>query len=135
MSDWLRDTRALLAHLSESLLGYPPGLNEVLEPEHQEADDLTAIYSRCGGASLPDVWNGYFIDTPARARTASARAEPLSIDGERAISVFGSDGGGGRFAIARDTGAVLYLPSGGAVSKSTYWQDERNEVREVASSG
>lgn len=51
--------------------------------------------------------------TAARVASVAERGEPTLVEGGRpiAIHVFGSDGGGGRFALGVSDGAVYYRPS------------------------
>lgn len=85
---------------------------------------------------MPDIHVGYFIDTAQRILSAAVRGEPIQIVGDtkRSIQVFGSDGGGGRFAVASDDGAVYYLPSSGAVRDGRYFEDQLVQTRRVAGS-
>ena len=76
---------------------------------------LMSFYRCCGGASLPDIHVGYFIHSPELVLRGLERGEPRRLTGlqGRSILVFGSDGGGGRFALgAAGDGDVLYLGEG-----------------------
>jgi hypothetical protein len=99
-------------------------------------DPLVGMYRVCDGLVLSDVHVGYFIDPAERVASSSTRGEPVRIKGRNvtSISVFGSDGGGGRFAVNAAAGEVYYLPSGGAVAEGTYFEDERVRVRRLADS-
>jgi hypothetical protein len=80
---------------------------------------LTELFSECGGLTLPDVCNGYFIDTPERLRRRLEQKDPLeprSLESDKNAEVlcFGSDGGGGRFAfVCGAEYGVWCLPVGG----------------------
>lgn len=138
--DWVRAVRETLAELNSQDLGYPLGVNGVRERAagHHAALplQLKALYEAFDGVSLPDVHIGYFIDPAARVVSATERGEPIFVDGAQqiAIHVFGSDGGGGRFALGVDDGAVYYLPSSGAVRKGKFQEDRAAPVRRVAGS-
>jgi hypothetical protein len=135
---WLGQVRAALAELASVDLGYPLGANVVRERSTAELPDLPspldALYRAIDGVSLPDVHVGYFIDPADRVASAAERGEPTLIEGDRpiAIHVFGSDGGGGRFALGLSDGAVYYLPSSGAVKEGRYLEDTASPVRQVA---
>jgi hypothetical protein len=134
-----REVRALLDALTEQDLGYELGTNEVRPPGAVGAavpEPLRELYAALDGVSMPDVHVGYFIDTAQRIMSAAVRGEPIQIvgDSERPIQVFGSDGGGGRFAVASDDGAVHYLPSSGAVRGGRYFEDQLVQSRRVAGS-
>lgn len=80
---------------------------------------LDRLFTDCGGATLPDLHNGYFIDTAEKIRrrlVEKSPLEPRTLESDLGANVvcFGSDGGGGRFAFvaAADEG-VWYLPVGG----------------------
>jgi hypothetical protein len=136
-SAWAESIRALLRELAEQDLGYPQDTHEI-PPQRSSAmvvpDGLMAFYSEVDGASLPDVHVGYFLDSAKRVATATKRGEPTRIDGPnlRRIAVFGSDGGGGRFAIDTDDGSILYLPSGGLVRNGAFVEDDVVRIRKLA---
>lgn len=76
---------------------------------------LAAFYDACSGVSLPDVHVGYFIHEPGLVLRGLEGGEPRRLTGPyaREILVFGTDGGGGRFALGADgDGEVLYLGDG-----------------------
>jgi len=89
---------------------------------------LERLYRYCGSLTLAGLWNGYFIDSAARAATASERGEPskiLFLGGQmHDVQVFGSDGGGGRFVVGAADPKVFYLPSDGAVRDGVYLEEK-----------
>jgi hypothetical protein len=104
--EWVRNVRADLVELAHQDFGYPLGTNEIREPSSagptSVPSHLGELYDACDGLSAPDVHVGYFIDSSSRVASAAERGEPGLVAGVRncPIHVFGSDGGGGRFAIA-----------------------------------
>lgn len=97
---------------------------------------LKPLYTVCDGISLADVYNGYFIDSADRVVSAAKRGEPTLVEGKQsiAIQVFGSDGGGNRFALGINDFAVYYLPSSGAVINGTFVEDDVTNVCRMAGS-
>ncbi len=129
--------RDLLAELSIQNFGYPLGVNEVRDPAPQCSDlpsGLQPLYAVCDGVGMPDVHIGYFIDRASRTASARVRGEPTQIQGVESskIHVFGSDGGGGRFALEDTSGAVYYLPSTGAVNEGVFIVDDVARPQKVA---
>ena len=140
LTEWLISIRADLASLALQDFGYPLGTNEVRERsllQHGPLPvQLDVLYDAFDGLSLPDVHVGYFIDSASRASTAAQRGEPTALANEQQmkVHVFGSDGGGGRFVIGLNDGAVYYLPSSGAVRGGMFHEDISSPVRRVAAS-
>jgi hypothetical protein len=68
------------------------------------------------GLTLPDLWNGYFVDSPEKLRRRLEQKSPLeprALESDESAEVlcFGSDGGGGRFAfVCGAERGVWYLP-------------------------
>lgn len=121
----VRRIEELLGELAAQDFGYPLGKNEVRSPPEAVKGlpaALVPLYKICNGLSMPDVHVGYFIDSADRVASARERGEPtLTTDAPHtSIHVFGSDGGGGRFAIRLNDGAIYYLPSGGAVRDGVF---------------
>ncbi len=126
-ADWARDLRVLLTELADLDFGYPLDTNEVIGPQPsptQVPAGLEDLYAVCDGVSMPDVYVGYFLDSAAEVAARPARGEPTHIEGAARIpiSVFGTDGGGNRFALGPG-GAIYYLPSSGAVLNGTFYED------------
>jgi hypothetical protein len=91
-------------------------------------DELVRFYEACDGVSLMSIHNGYRIHGISgvlRLMDDEEGLEPvcLETDSESKILVFGSDGGGSRFA-RRANGGVVFLPSGGAVLRGTYYDED-----------
>ncbi|MFC3385430.1 PqqD family protein [Couchioplanes azureus] len=123
----------------EQTHGYPPGENVVrtAAPGDSSAlpggtsvaglhDDLAAFYSRVEEVSLPDVGNGFFVHP--LEDVVAGRVEGFQPTGLRgsvndAITVFGSDGGGGLFAL-NESGDRVYRLSGGSLVASVYEVDD-----------
>ena len=141
---WLRQLDDCLRTLREIDLGYPQGENVALSPPDPASLEaliaragldprapIIAFYRACGGLSLPDVYNGYFIGSPDQllgtlVDEPRRLADPFSCD----ILVFGWDGGGGRFALGTTgDGQVLHLGDG-AVRDGVF--DGEDAVRVVA---
>lgn len=136
---WAKSVRTTLEELASHDFRYPLGVNEVRGKSraHRSVPPaLEPLYASFDGVSLPDVHVGYFIDPAHRVASAAERGEPTLVDGEppRAVHVFGSDGGGGRFALGSEDGAVYYLPSSGAVRGGMFLPDDASPVRRVATS-
>jgi hypothetical protein len=138
LKEWLETVRADLAELARQDFDYPLGTNEVREPSSTRPtavpSQLDELYRAFDGLSLPDVHVGYFIDTASRVASAPQRGEPVFVAGvpDLSVHVFGSDGGGGRFAIGVNDGAVYYLPSSGAVRQGRFIEDSASGVRRIA---
>ena len=116
----------------EARFGYPidAGSNYVAEAGEMARSEsevllpqaLEAFYANIGEVSLPDVHIGYFVHPAIAIAESEARALPLRIQAgeiQAEIATFGSDGGGGLFAINRDSGIVYYLP-GGNIEANVY---------------
>lgn len=136
------ELRTLLTHVRRLDLGYPLGTNEIrkIKPQARKSvehrglpRDLLELYAHCDGLSVEDVRVGYFVDRASRAATASDRGEPIEVRPEGwAVVVFGSDGGGGRFALRLVDHAILHLGSG-AVRAGVFY-DSGGLVRVLAPS-
>jgi hypothetical protein len=102
-----------------------------LSPKSQ----LMEFYINCDGLDLPDIYNGYFIDSAEKLLTSYRGSEPTKMighAGEEDILVFGGDGGGGRFAIKTVDGSVLYLPLDSVHSK--LYEGDPRKVKRLANS-
>jgi len=112
-------------------LGYPMAGHEIRPPSppaelerlrRAVADvppQVMEYYSLCGGGTLPDVQNGYFLDSIKTVLAARDVGEPTAVSGPNGgkVLVIASDGGGGRFAVrlSESVGEVIYLPSDGGL--------------------
>ncbi|MBC9731494.1 hypothetical protein [Streptomyces sp. TRM68367] len=121
----------------EETYGYPPDDHEVIavspgdEAEVRRrledanvSGDLVDLYSQLETVSLPDLENGYFIHSADELLEGMRGGQPNRVVGavEDSITVFGSDGGGGLFALnaAQDK---VYRLSGGALVGAVYEVD------------
>lgn len=128
LRSWKGRVTFAIAELEKLDLGYPlsgnllhapageTGLKQLSEESLvSESSPLLAMYRQLDGLSLPDVHNGYFIHSVELVLRGLDGGEPRRITGElaRPILVFGTDGGGGRFAIGADgDGEILHLGEG-----------------------
>lgn len=128
VKSWISETHGLLAQLGQLDLGFPQGDNVVRPAPSLEALDLlvaqayierssplVAFLQECNGLSFPDVHVGYFIHSVEQMLHGFRSGEPRQVSGNEPLTVlvFGSDGGGGRFALQVQGGcAVFYLPVG-----------------------
>jgi hypothetical protein len=141
--DWLVELQHLLNELENIDFGHaldenwikPPASDNSAEIESAVATiannkQLEAFYRECNGISMPDVWNGYFIHELEHLKNREAKGEPTSIEGklQRDIAVFGSDGGGGMFAIRLAESDILYLPNG-EIRNSVYLDTANSATR------
>jgi hypothetical protein len=143
---WISEARGLLAQLSRIDLGFPQGDNMVRPAPGAEALDLlidqagfdrssslVAFLRECDGLSLSDVHVGYFIHSVEQILQGFRSGEPRQVSGvdPLTILVFGSDGGGGRFALQAVEGdAVLYLPVGAV--RDRVFDGSRTAIRTLA---
>lgn len=83
--------------------------------------DLVEFYTAVREVQLPDLNNGYFIHPVDFVLNSREHGTPMYapeiVDGR--IYVFGSDGGGGLFAIP-SSGSPVYLLSSGPVNENVY---------------
>ena len=114
-------------------LGYPKGEHRIFEQGNLDSvfelckhlgisqdSSLARFYEFCGGIELPDVGNGYYVLSPDEIAVVNTmESEPNTFDG-RDIVIFGSDSGGGRFVIAKDSGDIFYLPMAEVSSTREY---------------
>jgi hypothetical protein len=121
----------------ENVLGPPAGPAALAEFASRAGLDprspLVDFYRACSGVSLPDVHVGYFIHEPGLVLRGLEGGEPRRLTGPyaRAVVVFGTDGGGGRFALGADgDGEVLYLGEG-AVHDAVF-DDADGQVQTLA---
>ncbi|MET8045434.1 hypothetical protein ABZU25_31775 [Micromonospora sp. NPDC005215] len=115
----------------ESRFGYPPGENVLVrvasEAESEGnlppvavgvSEDLLCFYGQVERLSLPDLDSGFFIHQFAEVVNGE-QPKILAGDVSDSIVVFGSDGGGGLFALSVTQGNVYSL-SGGALIGDIY---------------
>lgn len=121
--EWWRDRMVASVRLIESssaeLEGYEVGSNGLVPapgPRSSAAqtrwDVLDALYQVIDEVSLPGVHIGYWIHPAKWLSEAEERLHPTSVVAAgmtRKVVTFGSDGGGGLFAFALDSGEILHL--------------------------
>lgn len=141
---YVQEISEMLRGVTIGVLGYPPGDNSVVPPSPRWAEmssrlpmGIRVLYEVCNGISMPDVHVGYFVYDVARTSESPARGEPCRVAGiQGEVLVFGSDGGGGRFAIVNDSrNDVYYLPSSGSVLGSVFEFLSANEAPVVVATG
>lgn len=106
--------RGAVAELDALDLGYPKSSNCVFSPEETSSapqrwlqnhhPDVAQFFTCCGGVSLPDVRNGYFIHRPGHIVRDGRVQWSGSQNGEGVI--FGSSGGGDLFVVGNDSVVV-----------------------------
>jgi hypothetical protein len=117
--------------------GYPPGLHTVNGPSSEEdigtllrvAPRLGEVninfYRHISAVSLPDLKNGFSLESPAKIVEGIARDRPTTLHGKThrlEILCVGTDGGGAYFAVDLDDGTrVLYLPTA-RVEQAIYFE-------------
>jgi hypothetical protein len=135
---------AQLESRAEDLVGYPIDAGENYVASSVPADlesvgielpiALEAFYSKIGEVSLPDMHIGYFIHAVTTILESAERSLPTRIESSLTADVvtFGSDGGGGLFALDVAYGRVYFLPSG-AIEDGVY-RGGLDAVRPIAES-
>lgn len=148
LDGWLVEVASDLEALKDLDLGYPLGENAIRFPGDEislrkllessvapAARDFIEFYRRCDGLNLPDVHVGYFLHPLRLVLDSEVRGEPVRISGVGSgeILTFGSDGGGGKFALRRNAaGEVLYLAAGAV--HSGVFDGERTPARVLSDS-
>lgn len=112
-----------------SLLGYPPGTNEVYTASMSkdqvsdvlEATDcpsgerLLGLYAEFDGLSWPDVQNGYYLRRIGSLIAGNGRRYPRIIDAgsrQHYVLTIGSSGGGDYVALDCSNGQILICGDG-----------------------
>lgn len=116
----------------EERFGYPvdPGSNRITDAAAEDwgvsevrlPEELRSFYGSVGEIELPDVYIGYFVHSISAINESVERMLPTRIESDLLqldVVTFGSDGGGGMFAIGLSAEDVYYLPSG-AVHAGVY---------------
>ncbi|SPF07279.1 hypothetical protein [Streptomyces sp. MA5143a] len=112
----------------EAVRGYPPGGHEVRLVSAEEGEAAVALlghagaaealleyYAQLGPVVLPDLGNGVWInDASSVVSQREAGNYPNRLTGavDDAVTVFGTDGGGGLYAVSHTTGGVYHLALG-----------------------
>lgn len=122
LDEWKQSCSALLVRFRNSDWGYEIGENRLNEPaDIRVLEELKAVtppellefYFVADGLSWPDVHTGVFIHRAARVLASANKGDPVLLERDSTpITVFGSDGGGGLFAISKSNGNVLHLGAG-----------------------
>ncbi|GAA4589014.1 hypothetical protein BJY16_008755 [Actinoplanes octamycinicus] len=122
---WVRRWRDAMVGLAERVpvgfqdhFGYPPDEHEIGDAATGRElaglvgvpESLLVFHRVVGEVRLPDVHVGYWIHRPSLEGDF-----PHALSDGRRIVVFGSDGGGGMFALPRDADGPVLLLNGGAV--------------------
>ncbi|MFC6566037.1 SMI1/KNR4 family protein [Actinoplanes utahensis] len=139
---WRDDMRAGLAGLLgrfEARFGFPPEEHEVAGPVSEEQlaglaelhgdglpADLVTFHRVVAEVDLPDVENGYWIHSPPLPGEDPGHPRRLT-DGRRVV-VFGSDGGGGLFALTAGPGSPVLRLAGGSFLGGAYDADHAAPV-------
>jgi len=137
LGSWAEELSRLAAEFTrhfEARFGYPVGDNgvvRVVSVGRQRllddlvgagvGGDLVTFYSYVGSVSLPDLGSGFFVHAAEDVLDGVRGEQPTRVTGavDDEITVFGSDGGGGLFALnaAQDK---VYRLSEGALFGATY---------------
>ena len=105
-------------------------LAQLLRLVPRPADDVIDFHRYVGGASLPDIGNGYFVHvTGPLARQAQEQALRIGPPHEVSILVFGSDGGGALYAVPVAAAGPVYRLRDCAIADGLA---EAGDVRGVA---
>lgn len=101
--------------------------NEVATKSNAIPEELMQQYRYFNGLSFPDVHNGYFIMSLDRLFRGITSTEPRTIHGKwpDSIVVFGSTGGGKKFAYSTTT-KQIYLLGHGEIDNQVFHSDEGN---------
>jgi hypothetical protein len=140
MDNWLDEFQSLLGQFKAMERRFSLDINEILPvqgkfevldrlvQDFNLSEEFRDFYRKCGGITLTNIWNGYWIFGFEENLHRHEVGEPTRVVGislEVDVLVFGGNGGGGRFAIETSgSGRVLYLPSDGRVEFSNWSSDE-----------
>lgn len=118
--------------------GYPPGEHEVRLVSAEEgaaavallvhagaAEVLQEYYAQLGSVVLPDLGSGIWIDDASSLVSQTEVGNyPKKLAGaiHDAVTVFGTDGGGGMYAVSHTNGGIYHLTLG-ALTGDTYELD------------
>ncbi|MFI5297731.1 MAG: hypothetical protein ACHREM_06485 [Polyangiales bacterium] len=122
----LERIRRTAVEITEDWLGFPPGENKVrpsLEASERlrlamnlpkmAREEFARLYAACDGLTLPDIYNGVFVDGLARAVEHWPTERPRRlVQKERSTDVFafGSNGGGDWLLYCADDASVWRGP-------------------------
>jgi hypothetical protein len=137
---WLKKVQGMINKLEQLDFGYPLDTNVIYARSSQDDIDslnskigdsmpasILEFYTHCGGISLPDVWNGYYIYSIEIILSSAERYIPTKIYGTPPydILVFGGNGGGRLFASRLDSEEIIYLREGSVVNSTFNRTDSR----------
>ncbi|MBO9613705.1 MAG: hypothetical protein J7619_13475 [Dyadobacter sp.] len=134
---WLNEVEQMLKSISSDFLGYKPTGNCINQtPQFRNVtvgklpSEMQVFYGFCDGVDMPDVHVGYFIHSLSWIEKSHLKGEPFRIASyPHEIVVFGSDGGGGRFALGGETSQeILYLPSSGGIHNGVFRYLSKSEA-------
>lgn len=103
----------------------PDEVGELLERAGiNKSSELWEFFHLCDGVSAADVHNGYFVHKLNHIVKKAHELERVHTKTGESFDVliFGSDGGGNLFALARQDAKILFLHLG-AVKNATYYED------------
>lgn len=131
---WLAEWRNAVQEAIEGVLvdfedryGYPPGDNQITDPDPPGVSrlmaacpgvpqDLLTLYANVGAVSLGDIGNGLWVRDAHEVARSYAAGDVRRVTGrhEADVIVFASDGGGTLYAMALPSGSPIYrLPPDG----------------------
>jgi hypothetical protein len=136
LTAWREQMQRAIDDLADVELLYPKGRHVIFPPAGPRdleelavhvkpavPGELAEFYRMCDGLRLPDVHNGYSIASAASVCRYIRQGEPTRVSDRTpsGVVMFGSDGGGGRFALRTEgQPEVLYLPNWGAVDHGMF---------------
>jgi hypothetical protein len=114
-------------------LGYPKGEHRIREQGNPRgAAEMCKIlgvasngsfekfYEYCDGIDLPDVGNGYYVLSLSDIVSVNGMNSEPNRFNNKDIVMFGTDGGGGRFVITKDSNEIYYLPTAEVTASRDY---------------
>ncbi|MET8956280.1 hypothetical protein [Streptomyces sp. NPDC004533] len=137
LREWGEDMARLANAFSagfQAAQGYPPGEHEVRLISAEEgaaavsllvhagaAEALHEYYAQLGSVVLPDLGSGIWIDDASSlVSQAKAGNYPKKLAGaiHDTVTVFGTDGGGGMYAVSHTSGGIYHLTLGALTGDS-----------------
>ncbi|WP_425248151.1 hypothetical protein [Streptomyces sp. NEAU-NA10] len=122
----------------EAAQGYPPGEHKACLASAEEGEAAVALlvhagaagalleyYAQLGPVVLPDLGNGIWIDDASSlVSQTEAGNYPNRLTGaiDDTVTVFGTDGGGGMYAVSHTSGGAYHLTLG-ALTGDSYHLD------------
>ncbi|MFF2519529.1 hypothetical protein [Streptomyces sp. NPDC058086] len=137
LREWGEDMARLANAFSagfQAAQGYPPGEHEVRLVSAEEgaaavallvhagaAEVLREYYAQLGSVVLPDLGRGIWIDDASSLLSQTEAGNyPKKLAGavHDTVTVFGTDGGGGMYAVSHTSGAIYHLTLGALTGNS-----------------